>query len=132
MRILVLIVLFCFSNLKCQDLDHKKFYAQVNHSCRATTSGAFDIYTFLVLEFKNNKIYPSYLEIPSQEQKSIEDPIDYKFENKIVYLAKPLDFKEDLGSVFTYVNGNLVPKKKQNEPKFIFKPSLDHYFKRNK
>ena len=112
-------------------MNNKKFYAQIRHSCQATTNGAIDIYTFLVLEFKNDKIYPSYLTIPSQQQ-SIKDPINYKFENKIVYLAKPLDFKEDLGTVFTYVNENLVPKKKQNESKFIFRPSLDHYFKRNK
>ncbi|WP_223607761.1 hypothetical protein [Chryseobacterium sp. OSA05B] len=112
-------------------MNNKKFYAQINHRCRATTNGAIDIYTFLVLEFKNNKIYPSSLTIPSKQQ-SVKDPVNYKFENKIVYLAKPLDFKEDLGSVFTFINGNLIPKKKQNESKFVFRPSLDPYFKRNK
>lgn len=132
MKALFLIILFFGTNLKCQELNDKKFYAQLNHSCRATTSGAFDIYTFLVLEFKNNKMYPSYLEIPSQQQNSIEDPIAYTFENKIINLAKPLDSKENLGAAFIYKNGNLVPKNKQNDPKFIFRPSLDHYFKRNK
>ncbi|MGK6340958.1 hypothetical protein ACMGDK_01890 [Chryseobacterium sp. DT-3] len=112
-------------------MNNKKFYAQVNHSSKATTTGAIDIYTFLVLEFKNNKIYPSDLVIPFQKQ-SIKKPVNYRFENKILYLAKPLDFKEDLGTVFTYTNGNLVPKKKRNEPEFVFKPSLDSYFKRNK
>ncbi|MCT2564315.1 hypothetical protein [Chryseobacterium herbae] len=112
-------------------MNNKKFYAQINHGCRATTNGAIDIYRFLVLEFKNNKIYPSYLVIPSQQQ-SVKEPVNYKFENKVVYLAKPLEFEEDLGSVFTYINGNLISKKKHNESKFVFRPSLDHYFKRNK
>lgn len=112
-------------------MNDKKFYAQINHSTKATTTGAIDIYTFLVLEFKNNKIYPSYLVIPSQER-SIKTPVNYRFENKILYLAKPLDFNEDLGTVFTYTNGNLVSQKKRKEPEFVFKPSLDSYFKRNK
>lgn len=70
--------------------------------------------------------------MPSQQQNSIEDPIAYTFENKAVHLAKPLDSKENLGQVFMYKNGNLVPKNKQNESKFIFRPSSDDYFKRNK
>ncbi len=131
MRILFLILVCCCSNLKCQNLNNKKFYARINHSCRATTNGAIDIYTFMVLEFKNNKIYPSYLVIPSKNQ-IVKDPVHYIFENKKLYLTKPLDFNEDLGSVFTYINGNLIPKNRRNEPKFIFRPSSDSYYKRNK
>lgn len=131
MRILFLILIFCCSNLKCQNLNNKKFYAEIKHGCIATTNRAIDVYTFLVLEFKNNKIYPSYLVIPSKQQ-IVEDPVNYKFENKILYLAKPLELEEGLVSALTYVNGNLVAKKKQNEAQFVFKPSLDHFFKRNK
>lgn len=131
MRNLLLIALFFCSSWKCQDLNDKKFYAQLRHSCIATTSGAYDVYTFLVMEFKNNKVYASYLEIPSKKQ-STKYPVNYRFENKIVYLAKPLDFKEDLGLVFKYVKGDLIPKKKQEGVNLVFKPSLNNYLNKNK
>ncbi|MCS4305639.1 hypothetical protein [Chryseobacterium sp. BIGb0232] len=130
-RILFLIALFYGSVLKSQDLNHKKFYAQIHHSCVATTNGAYDRYTFLVLEFKNNVIYPAYLQIPSGEQNS-KDPVTYKYENKILYLTKTLGFKEDPGMIFKYVNGNLVPQNKKSKPGLIFKPSLKNYFNKIK
>lgn len=130
-KILLLIALLYGSVLKSQNLNHKKFYAQVQHSCVATTKGAFDRYTFLVLEFKNNAVYPSYLQIPSGEQ-SKKDPVTYKFENKILYLTKTLGFKEDPGQIFKYVNGNLVPQNKKSKLDLIFKPSLNNYFNKIK
>ncbi|WP_347219222.1 hypothetical protein [Chryseobacterium sp.] len=130
-KILFLIALFYGSVLKSQNLDHKKFYAQIHHSCVATTNGAYDRYTFLVLEFKNNAIYPSYLQIPSGEQDR-KDPVPYKFENKIVYLTKALGFKEDPGQIFKYINGNLVPQNKKSRADLIFKPSLNNFFNKIK
>lgn len=97
MRILFLIgLLWCSSDWKGQNLNDKKFYAQIRHRCIATSNGAFDRYTFLVMEFRNNKIYPSYLEIPSKEQ-TVKNPVNYTFKNKILYLAKPLEVKEETG-----------------------------------
>ncbi len=130
-KILLLIVLLYGSFLKSQDLNHKKFYAQIHHSCVATTSGAYDRYIFLVLEFKNNTVYPSYLQIPSGEQDR-KEPVTYKFKNKILYLTKALGFKEDPGMIFKYVNGNLVPQDKKSKSDLIFKPSLNNYFNKTK
>ncbi|MDN3693019.1 hypothetical protein QWZ06_12360 [Chryseobacterium tructae] len=130
-KILFLITLFYGSGLKSQSLNHKKFYAQIHHSCVATSNGAYDRYTFLVLEFKNNEVFPSYLQIPSGEKKR-KDPVTYRFENKILYLTKTLGFKEDPGMVFKYINGNLVPQHKKSKPDLIFKPSLNNYFNKAK
>lgn len=132
MKTLFLIgILFCCSGFKSQNLNDKKFYAQLRHSCIATTNGALDRYTFIVLEFKNNKLYPSYLEIPSKKETK-EEPVNYRFENKIVYLAKPTGLNEDPGLIFKYENGNLVPQKKKGELALVFRPSLHYYFKKNK
>ncbi|MDR6923888.1 hypothetical protein [Chryseobacterium sp. 2987] len=124
-------ILFCLSGVKGQNLNDKKFYAQIRHSCIATTNGALDRYTFIVLEFKNNKLYPSYLEIPSKKETK-EGPVNYRFENKILYLAKPMELDEDPGLIFKYDNGNLVPQKKKGELGLVFRPSLHYYFKKNK
>lgn len=130
-KILFLIALLYDSVLNSQNLDHKKFYAQLHHSCVATTNGAYDRYIFLVLEFKNNAVYPSYLQLPSGEQER-KEPVSYKFENKILYLTKALGFKEDPGTIFKYVNGNLVPQDKKSKSELIFKPSLNNYFNKIK
>lgn len=130
-KILFLTALFYGSGLTSQHLNHKKFYAQIHHSCVATTNGAYDRYTFLVLEFKNNEVFPVYLQIPSGEQNR-KDPVAYKFENKILYLTKTLGFKEDPGTIFKYVNGNLIPQNKKSKPDLIFKPSLNNYFNKIK
>lgn len=124
-------ILFCCSHLQGQDLNDKKFYARLRHSCIATTNGVLDRYTFIVLEFKNNQLYPSYLEIPSKKETK-EEPVNYRFENKIVYLAKPTGVKEVPELIFKYENGNLVPQKKKGEPDLVFRPSLKYYFKKNK
>lgn len=132
MKALFLIgMLFCCSGFKSQVLKDKKFYARIRHTCIATTNGAVDRYTFIVLEFKNNQLYPSYLEIPSKKETKVE-PVNYRFENKIVYLAKPTGIKEVPGLIFKYENGNLVPQKKKGEPDLVFRPSLNYYFKKNK
>lgn len=112
-------------------MNGKKFYAQIRHSCIATSNGAFDRYTFLVMEFRNNKIYPSYLEIPSKKQ-TVKNPVNYTFKNKILYLANPLEVKEETGQIFRYVNGNLNPEKKRGNLDLVFRSSLNDYFKKNK
>jgi hypothetical protein len=119
-RILLLTLILCYSNLTSQNLNNKKFYTQVRHSCIATTNGAFDIYTFLVLDFKNNQIYTSYEEKPSGKKWTDNNaPITYRIKNDILYIARPVTSLKEMGLTFKYKNGNLLTENKD----IIFKPS---------